>query len=210
MAESRTSRTFTAAPPRSFSRSTRVSWPLGVAHDGHPASVRAHDLPLGDRLRRVVRALAVHVGAQGEEQARDVVLARTPPRGPRRAAPRPGARGRPSGRTGRPAPLSRRTEASPFTPTTRTSASAPRPLQVPHVPDVQDVEAAVGEGDRPARARAPRPRGPPPRSSVPTFSAARLTTPRGAPGAGSAPPPAAAPAWETVAVPRFITTSPPA
>ena len=46
---------------------------------------------------------------------------------------------------GRPAPFSVRTEASSFTATTSRSASRGGALQVAHVPDVQDVEAAVRE-----------------------------------------------------------------
>ena len=44
-----------------------------------------------------------------------------------------------------PAPLSRRTDSSSLIATIRRSASRPRRLQVAHVADVQQIEAAVGE-----------------------------------------------------------------
>ena len=56
-----------AEPPEPVEQLARVVV-LGIADDGHAPAVRAHHLALGHRLRRVVGALAVHVGPQGEEQ----------------------------------------------------------------------------------------------------------------------------------------------
>src|SRR6185503_20944312 len=47
---------------------------LRVAHDRDAPAVGAHDVALGNRLGRVVGALAVHVGLEREQQAADVVL----------------------------------------------------------------------------------------------------------------------------------------
>src|SRR6185436_12747646 len=85
-----------------------------------------------------------------------------------------------------------------------------RAFQVTHVADVQDVEAAVGEGHRAAgRARLLHP--PPDFVEGPDLlRRAPHAGPRSGPGAGSLSTARFSSGWATVAVPRFITTMPPA
>src|SRR6266446_10901036 len=41
---------------------------FGIAYDRHPPSQSLHESPLGDSLDRVIRSLAVDVGADGADQ----------------------------------------------------------------------------------------------------------------------------------------------
>ena len=132
---------------RILARSARVSWSFGSPDDRHPAAVRAHDVPLGDGVGRVVGALAVNVGPQRAEQARDVVLVEDDD-------VVHGAQGGHEQRA-----VLRRHHRPPLALQAahgRVAVDAdhehvglgPGCLEIAHVSDVQDVEAAVGEGHR--------------------------------------------------------------
>ncbi len=93
-----------------------------IADDHDFAAVRPHDLGLGDGVGGVVGAFALEVGLEGPEEARGGVFVEDRDVGDAADAEMISARS-PCGITGRPSPLSWRTESSPFTPTTRTSAT---------------------------------------------------------------------------------------
>ena len=132
---------------------------LRIADDGDAAAVAAHGLALGHGLHGVVGPLAVDVRLQREQQRRRPSARERSRRNRRRAAAATSSARSLSGRIGRPGPFSPRTDASSLIATTSRSASARGSLQVADVADVQQIEAAVGEGDRApggAIGRAPR------------------------------------------------------
>ena len=122
---------------------------LRITDDGDAAAVGAHGIALGDGLDRVVGALAVHVRAAAARAASSPSARRRWSRSRRRGAPPRAPRDpRPSERAG-PAPS--------FPPSRRRSprrSGGPPRRQPPGdsgVSDVQQVEAAVCEGERQAR-----------------------------------------------------------
>ena len=126
---------------------------LRVAHDRHPPPVGADDVAFGHGLRRVVRALAVDVGPEREQQPSHVVLGEddhvvhAPERGHEKGA----IRRRLDGPALALEPAHGLVGVDPHHQDVRLGAG---PLQVANVADVENVEAPVGEGDglpRPAR-----------------------------------------------------------
>ena len=177
---------------------------LRIADDGDAAAVGAHGVALGHGVDRVVGALAVHVGLQQLEQRRDRRLAKRSRRSRRRAARPPAPRDRLAAAPAATAPSARAPTASSLIATISRSASRFAAFEVADVADVQQIEAAVGERDASARAR-----GPAATRSTSVGAIEDLTHARRCP-ADVARTARRSSAADTVAVPRFITTRPPA
>ena len=125
---------------------------LGVADDGDAAAVGARRFALGHGVDGVVGALAVDVGPQQLEQRRRRSARERSRRSRRRAAPRPARRARPPAGSAGPAPSAPRRRIV-VDRHDQPVGFRGRGLQIADVADVQQVEAAVGERDRPPGAR---------------------------------------------------------
>jgi hypothetical protein len=172
---------------------------LRIADNRDAAAVGAYDVPLWHRVGRVVGALAVHVWLETLEQVCD--------RRPREhrhvvdAAQRRDELRACRGRQHRPAgPLERVHRVVVVDRDDEAIALRARALEIADVADVDDVEAAVRERDAPARASI----------GGHVLGELSLGDDRHSPGPRLFITASDSSAELTVAVPRFMTTSPPA
>jgi hypothetical protein len=177
---------------------------LGVAADHRGAAVRSDHLALGNGVHRVVGALGVHLGAQGQEQLRDrrLVEQADPVHHPEMAQdldPLPLGNDRP------PVPLGAPYRKVGVDGHDQPVAVGARRCQVAHVPGVEQIEGAVRE-----HAADPETA---PLGALLDEARERPELLRGSGHEPAAPVSrsiAAASSWRlTVAVPSFITTTPP-
>ena len=118
---------------------------LRIPGDRDPAARGEHRRALGHRLRRVVGPLRVDRRAEERDRAASAVSSsKTTTWSTARSDATSSARSA-AGMRGRPGPLRRRTAASAVDAHDQEVAQRARPLEVAHVPHVEEVEAPVGE-----------------------------------------------------------------
>ena len=176
---------------------SRVACVLGIAGDGHAPARGAHGRALRHGVLRVVRALGVHVGPEARDQRVGACPRRRRPRGRRRAARRAAPPAPSAGISGRPGPFSRATEASELMPDEE------------HVAERARGARDSGRGRR-AGGRSSRWRGRCAGRGAASSAARRAASSTPTRGAIAAHRARTSSAGVTVAVPRFMTTRPPA